>query len=316
MKLKLDLDKARSWRKYETNRWIDFIELNCLYGEDRLVSHDDVLLWLNDLSADQSSSGDESVDIAAESDSCNARIDDFFSRLKYREKMFGEQYPFFVKERNLLEVKPDKKSSCIIYEYLLLCSSIAFIGYADRAEITRSFEKICSFIFKTLMPPIAKTEIFGTSEKSCLFQGRDLKGRIEELAKFLGTQTSKVFDKSKRYHTGGGDSGLDIVACVQLDNAQNRPFAFGQCTCSYVEWKKKQESISQDKWNKILSPLLPYWQFMYVPFSCRDAVGELEDIAEVQTCVIDRERILKLVGYLDQDEISEVVETVKKYFVQ
>lgn len=111
----------------------------------------------------------------------------------------------------------------------------------------------------------------------------------------MNEQTTKTLDENKRYdRIHAGDAGIDLVSFLRLDFASYIPFALGQCTCSYDEWIDKQISINLDTWHARMEPLAPFWQFMYVPFSCHNVLNRFEQASEIHTCLIDRQRILHI----------------------
>ncbi|NSD31838.1 hypothetical protein [Coprococcus comes] len=142
-----------------------------------------------------------------------------------------------------------------------------------------------------------------------LFHG-NLRSRIEQLAEFLGAQTTKTMDADKRYdRIKAGDAGLDIVSFLKLDEASHIPVALAQCTCSYDEWINKQESINSDTWRTRIDPIAPFWRYMYVPFYCHNASGKFEQLTDIHTCLIDRQRILCLLDL--HHELFEQLESLQ-----
>ena len=108
-------------------------------------------------------------------------------------------------------------------------------------------------------------------------------------------------DKDEKYdRIHAGDGGIDIVSFLPLDHASHIPFALGQCACSYKEWVNKQHSISHDIWSARIAPIAPFWRYMYVPFSCHNASDQFENLTDIDTCLIDRSRILKILDLHDE----------------
>jgi len=176
-------------------------------------------------------------------------------------------------------------------------------------KITHAFEKYCCPFMRLLVPVDARTELFGTTRDTNLFHG-NLRSRIEQLAEFLGAQTTKTMDADKRYdRIKAGDAGLDIVSFLKLDEASHIPVALAQCTCSYDEWINKQESINSDTWRARIDPIAPFWRYMYVPFYCHNASGKFEQSTDIHTCLIDRQRILCLLDL--HHELFEQLESLQ-----
>ena len=165
---------------------------------------------------------------------------------------------------------------------------------ANLYKYTAEFEKFSKTIMSLLFFKNAKVELFGTTRAENTFHGT-LRTRVETLAKHLGANTTKSFDNNPKYDTiRGGDDGLDIVAFLPMDRAQAIPFAFAQCTCSFDEWKEKQDSVSKDRWNTKIEPLVSYPVFMFVPFSCHNNEGTFYDVTNLRSFLIDRIRIIKI----------------------
>ncbi|WP_424150919.1 hypothetical protein [Selenomonas noxia] len=279
------------WSKNELNRWADFVELYCLYTDDH-VTVDDMLDMFSDHEGEPSGRG--TAEHSSRYDVIVAHIEDYFKLIKYRFDTYREYYPFELEGRGCIFLHESLTEKHLHYIFLLLCSSIYFMEKQSMSSITCDFEEYCRPLMKTLMPPHAKTELFGTARYKSIFQG-GLRERVNQLAKLLGAQTTKKFDQDGKYdHISGGDGGLDVVSFIPLDEASHIPCAFGQCTCSYDSWKNKQVTISRDNWCARIDPLPPFIQYMYVPFFCRHASGQFENPSDIRTCLIDRGRILKL----------------------
>lgn len=286
------ISKVPNWSKNNINRWADYIELLCLYNDDHLISKDDILDLLFDGDMEELQRGE--ADHSDKYDRLVAHIDDYYEIIEYRLSMHKNYYPFEIEDGQCIIFKESLSEKHIHYIFLLLCSSICFMDRSSIQKITHVFEKYCQPIMKILMPIDAQTELFGTTRDSSLFQGT-LRTRIGKLANILGAQTTKSLDRDRKYdRIYAGDAGLDIVSFLKLDNASHIPLALGQCACSYEEWINKQSSIDCDTWSARIDPLAPFWRYMYVPFFCHDASGRLENLTEIHTCLIDRQRILNI----------------------
>ncbi len=292
MIIKEKISKVPNWSKNDINRWADYIELLCLYAVDHLISKDDVLDMIFNGGMEELQRGE--ADHSAKYDRLVAIVDNYYEIVEYRLSMHKDYYPFEIEDRQCIVLKDSLSEKHMHYIFLLLCSSICFVDQSSLQKITHIFEKYCQPIMKILMPGDAQTEIFGTTRETGFFKGT-LRTRISQLANMLGAQTTKTMDRDARYdRTHAGDAGLDIVSFLKLDNASHIPLALGQCACSYDEWMNKQSSIDRDTWIARIEPLAPFWRYMYVPFFCHDASGRLENLTEIYTCLIDRQRILNI----------------------
>lgn len=284
------LEKKHDWSSSEINRWADYIELLCIKQES--ISTDEVIEEWMEFDFENESARGES-DHSLKMDKFSARVADYYRILESRQKICGEYYPFEVKDGNYLHfigISDRKKEK---YIYLLLCSSISFMS--SYHEYTNSFEKLCKLLMIELSPKDTIVELFGTSREACFFVG-SLRERIKQLAKCLGTETTKRFDKEERFDSiFGGDGGIDIVAFTPIDEAGFIPFSFSQCTCSYDKWKDKQTSIGEELWNSYVELGVHYAQYMFVPFSCHNSRGKFCNETRIKTYLIDRLRIIKLI---------------------
>lgn len=293
MILKDKISKIPNWNKNNINRWADYIELLCLYNEDHFVSIDDVLNIFFNGGMEELQRGE--AEHSAKYDDLVAVIGNYYEMIKYRHLTHIDYYPFKIEDGQCISLREKLSEKHMHYIFLLLCSSICFIDQSSLQRITHVFEKYCQPIMSILMPGDAQTELFGTTRGNTLFNGT-LRSRISQLANILGAQTTKSMDSNKKYDLiHAGDAGLDIVSFLKLDDASHIPFALGQCTCSYDEWINKQFSIDRETWSARIDPLAPFWRYMYIPFFNHDASGRLENPTQVYTCLIDRQRILKII---------------------
>ena len=284
------LEKKHDWSPSEVNRWADYIELLCINRES--VSIDDIIEEWMDFDFENESARGES-EHSSKMDKLYIRVADYYRILESRERACGEYYPFEVKDGcclHFIGINNEKRRK---YIYLLLCSSISLMK--SYHEYTNSFEKLCKLLMIELSPKDTIVELFGTSRESDFFSG-SLRERVELLAKCLGTETTKKFDREDRFDSiFGGVGGIDIVAFTPIDKAGFVPFSFSQCTCSYDKWKDKQNSIGEELWNSYVELGVHYAQYMFVPFSCHNSQGKFCNETRIKTYLIDRIRIIKLV---------------------
>ena len=289
---KSNLDEKPKWSKKENNRWADLIELMCLYNEVVNPSDIEDLFLDNDYNNSLSRGG---ADHHEKSDKLQEQIKDYFYQIRYRKKVFGEYYPFIVEDDNSILCPETMTDEQNLYIFLLVCSSISFMPDGISQNYTSEFERFCLPIMSRLAPPESTVELFGTSRSGGRFHG-NLKERIRELATMLHINTTRTFEEDMSYdRSAGGDNGIDIVYCLEIDDAQALPFSFAQCTCSYDKWLDKQSSVTKDKWDKIMEPIISYPSYMFVPFSCHNASGLIEYTSRLRTILIDRVRMVRLI---------------------
>lgn len=298
MLLEKNIYSIPKWSKdNDINRWCDYIELRCIISLDCLVSKDEII---DILSSDMDEKGGE--DYSKQFDRIVYQVELMFEQIAYRYNTFPVFYPFKY-DGECLYIKSTLDVYNLQYLVLLICSSIAFLDNSSRLKVTEYFEEYCLKVFRHLVASDSEIYLFGTSRKGNMFTGT-LRKRIEKLAKCFGANTTKTFDNDTRLDVPAGDAGLDLVAYNKLDNSTHIPIALGQCTCSYTKWEIKQEDINREKWKQKIEPLPPFQEYMFVSFFCRDAGGKFEKPTTITTCLIDRQRILKVLD-LHKQEIGD-----------
>lgn len=292
------LYKERKWNKSDYNRWADFIELCCYFSSDRFISYDDVVKIL---CYDILENG--SQDHSTKYDSETTRIISYFDLIKYREETLGDAYPFILDEDLCLSLNDKIHEKAYYYFFFLIASNTCFVNKSMMNKITLKFEKLCCNLLSVLQPNGAITEVFGTSREKEIYTG-SLRKRITAIAKNLNTYTTKPFDEDNQYDIPSGDNGIDLITYYNIDGNAFMPFSFGQCSCSYDQWRYKQDSISFDKWNKRIDNLIQFSGYMFVPFDCRMTSGRFERNTDISTILIDRHRLFILIDKCIENEVS------------
>ncbi len=293
--------KPSMWKKYDSNIWTDFIELICL--RDGVVSDSDILdMWYEgDVNNDYQRGEDEHLDCSIK---LQGEIDDYFKLLKYREEHCKSFYPFEITGKNVLQMRENPSKETVVYLYLLFCSSISLMKKADSDFFSNDFEVFCSSAFGSLFPSGAQVELFGPRNKEGKYHGV-LAKRIKILGETIGLDS--LVDNSRKYQSiPGGDSGLDILSYLKIDNAENVPFAFGQITCNYSDWIDKQKSVLKDNWDNKLKYIVQYPAYMLIPFAYHDSLDRFSEPEEIKTFLIDRIRFIKL-AQLDESMKEQII---------
>lgn len=293
--------KPSKWKKYDCNIWADFIELICL--RDGVVSDSDILdMWYEgDVNNEYQRGEDKHLDNSIR---LQGEIDDYFKLLKYREEHCKSFYPFEITSKNVLQIRENPPQETVVYLYLLFCSSISLMTKQDSDFFSNDFELFCSSAFGSLFPSGAKVELFGPRNKEGKYHG-NLAKRIKLLGETIGLDS--LVDNSPKYQSiPGGDSGLDILSYLKIDNAENIPFAFGQITCNYNDWIDKQKTVLKDNWNNKLKYIVQYPAFMLIPFAYHDSLDRFSEPEEITTFLIDRIRFIKL-AQLDESMKEQII---------
>ena len=302
------LDITPSWSHYEINRWADYIELLCLKNKD--ISIGDFELNNNSILSDDSLT--ETLDHAQQSDTFRQEIIDYFKMINYRKKEFFEFYPFVLKDNYYISLDTDlNNEKYFVYFILLISSSISFMDSSIMIKYTKNFEKFCELFVPLLSPNGATVELFGTARNSSKSECEKLKNRVNNLAENLCLNPSPAFMKNKKAdRITVGDAGIDIVTYFPIDKAGPVPFSLGQCTCSYNNWIEKQGSIDRVNFSNYITVNQTFAKYMFVPFSCQGLDGSFVEGYKVNTFLIDRFRILRIL----QNNDGNFFKAVKKLY--
>lgn len=287
------VNQLPAWSSNDANKWADFIELSCLNNTDHFISLDDMLDHYSDERPEEMDRG--SWEHSSKYDRIYSDIEGYFALIEFRAKTLEKYYPFEINGDKAISLKSKLSKHHIFYFFLLFASNLSFFDGTTRYALTHAFEDISCYILRSISSPLAITHVFGTSRSNIdSFYKGNLRERISSLANNLSALTSKTFDMDPKYDVPGGDGGLDLVSFTPIDNMPFNPVSFAQCACSYDHWEDKQYSIKPEKWLARINNISPYLQFMFVPFYCRRANGEFENVSIINTCMIDRHRIFKV----------------------
>ena len=322
----LGLDKFPDFSKnLSKNKWADYIELLCLTDPDKEKGLNDIFInsrQENILQEDQLkeiTDGDE--ENSERTEKYHSDFLDIFKYFSSRNIFLNYFYPFecIGKETIKLSTMDENK---LLYIYFLLSSNTGFfIDKKIPPLFTSFFEHISHQIMKIIYPNF-RNELFGTANQpGDYFYGGTLLDKLTRLSLCLGTNlTSKTINDSHN-QSGAGDKGLDIVSFFNPDEnlkqASYIPLCFGQCSCSYDEWKQKQSSIMKSLWINRICDLPNYHEYLFVPFSLRgiDGFWAKEEHSEIQTIVIDRFRFLNLLK-MNKTDISHLLpEQIKSIII-
>ena len=275
------------------NKWADYLEYMCLGYIDHYVTISDFIDTYTDHRPEEISRGGK--EHSQKSDELALRASDCFKMLAVRKGVMGVHYPFIISNESI-EMKENLSIENEIYLFLLCASNINYFTRAESYKLTHAFEEFCLPLMRSFFSPLASTEIFGTSRETGtgVYTG-NLRTRLHTLATNLSTSTTLSFRRDTRFDVPAGDGGIDLVSYIQLDGHPFIPVALGQCACSYDEWSSKQYSVDYDRWKIRYENIAKFLEIMFVPFFYRLTNGEFEQLTEIRTCLIDRQRIFEII---------------------
>jgi len=301
----LRLDKFPEFSKnLSKNKWADYIELLCLTDPDKEKGLNDVLINNRQENILQEDQLKEIIDGDEENSERNEKhrneFLDIFKFFPSRNDFLNEFYPFECIDKETIKLS-NMDDNKLFYIYFLLSSNTGYFIDKKIPPIFTSFFEHISHQIMNIIYPNFRNELFGTANKpNDYFYGGTLLEKLTKLSHCLGTNLTSKTINDPRNHSGAGDKGLDIVSFFNTDVNQKQasyiPLCFGQCSCSYDEWKKKQSSIDKKIWSNRISDLPNYHEYLFVPFPLRgiDGFWAKEEHSEIQTIIIDRFRFLNL----------------------
>ncbi|WP_313073330.1 hypothetical protein [Melaminivora sp.] len=221
-------------------------------------------------------------------------MDDVWKVLQYRDKFFGENYPFDIDGdsiRPALELSEGGR----LYRFLLACSRLKSFSRQQRYEWARGFATLSAFSLKQGMPEAALVRIFdANSDDRKSYYTTDLRQALE----ILGDDLHAFFvnkSECQKIHPSG-DASLDIVGIYPfLDGASGTIAILGQCAARETEWPSKRFEGSPATLSTYFTLTSTPQHVTFIPLSFRLSTGGWVDASKVTgTLVIDRGRMLSL----------------------
>ena len=324
----------------ELHKWADYVELRCASSADGAISLGDVGAWFRLDPTDAPDGGDadatdadaddyvivqdvdhpESPDLedeprdaesvgqsATSTDNRQRLAEDTFRVVAFRSLSYGDAYPFVMNENSqTLSMSPELSASQHLYLFLLLCSLGRYV--ARHGQLAKDFERLCVPLFEQIVPS-AEIYIFGTAaDGGNRFTG-NLRSNLTELATMLGEYTTPYVDGISQDENG--DRGLDVVGVVTMgDTLGGKLVVYGQAACT-DEWITKQDSPSNDAWDRLIPLTNPAVVACCIPHCFRDALGEWHDPTKIhRRLLLDRRRIM---FWLQSDAAKHLGERVRNH---
>ncbi|MFN7042955.1 MAG: hypothetical protein ACK4OH_17595 [Acidovorax temperans] len=233
-------------------------------------------------------------------------MDDVWKVLSYRDKFFGENYPFDI-DGDSIRPSSELTEGGRIYRLLLACSRLKSFSRQQRAEWARGFAALSAFALKQGMPKAAQVRIFDANSDD---RKNYYSTNLREALKILGIDLHAFFinhaecDKS----SSSGDASLDIVGIYPfLDGAAGTLAILGQCAARETEWPSKRFEGNPATLSTYFTLTSTPQHVTFIPLSFRLSTGSWVDASKVTgTLVLDRGRILNLA--LLSDDLTPILE--------
>lgn len=244
----------------------------------KLVSDEDMVLGVED-------DTDKFIQLA----------DDIANEIRLRINICGDQYPFFLSDKDyILNLSSDAcEKDTAVYRYLLMAtrSNMSRDRIQDNIDGALLFEELCSSVAQNYFGPRAEVDILGTSKKDV----RSFRDKLRYISTLIG--------EGGEIHENTGhkpqDDNVDVIVWKGFkDGLVSKLIAFGQCKTG-TSWSDRLSELNTEAFCKtwftrqpILTPVRMFFTAQYFPreiFYVRAAEAGL---------VFDRFRIL---DYLPED---------------
>ena len=124
-------------------QWADYIELLCLANIDGEYSLEDFLSRVQDRTDDlreiEDETDDETVPNEERDDKWYARAEDYFTHLQFRQREFGDFYPFKISSSTTIKVKEPLDEKHKLYLFFLFAANLRYC-IEHKKDLTGSLE--------------------------------------------------------------------------------------------------------------------------------------------------------------------------------
>jgi len=241
--------------------------------------------------------GSSGSDAAAEDDRRELEASDVVSHLHYRTSVFGESYPFVLRDDAVLELRDLTPERCL-YLLLLLAANLKYVrSNADQNKLTTYFELLSPDVLRGYLGSEARVELFGTATGEAQeprYSGA-LWAKLQGLRDDLRLKLLVGSGHGEIAPNNHGDRGIDFVAWFPFndDPADTLVIVLGQCACGRRPWPKMLEP-SEENWKHIFAFPAPVVNVLVIPQCFRRPDGHWYSKAELRSGVLlDRVRIFE-----------------------
>lgn len=238
--------------------------------------------------------GDSEAD-AVKNDRVSIAMEDAWKVLLYRDKFFGEHYPFDI-DGNTIRPSNQLTDSGRIYRFLLACSRLRSFDKRSRSAWAKGFASVSAFALKQALPARAIVKVFdANSEDRRSHYSTDLRMALKVLGKELHAYSIHEVECEKA--GSSGDAQIDIVANYPFeDGCSGTISVLGQCAARETEWPTKRFEGNPATLVTYFTLTNTPLHVTFIPLSFRLTTGEWVSGNKVTgTLVLDRGRILNLV---------------------
>ena len=250
---------------------------------------------------------DPTLSTAQRKDVLREKLEDVFSHLEYRQKEFGNFYPYTVSDKQLSR-KEHLTAIQQLYIFLLTCSRLRSFPVSGgiRQKWAGYFTKLSKAALQGLLASHSGTSI------------RIFDSHSEDRENYYGHQAAKALEKLGQDMAVNlvirrnlpnnprdtGDSGIDLVAIVDFqDGATSNYVILGQCAAQEKNWPQKRLDNHPSALRHLFHQLVSPFNVVFIPVCYRQSSGEWFEIKHANDILLlDRLRILNLINWQDKAE--------------
>lgn len=242
----------------------------------------------------------------AKSDRTERLVEDVWSHLEYRKRVFKEDYPFIVRNDELVSSEGELSLGQRIYTFLLMCSRLnSFKKKGIQQKWARSFSYCCKEAMGLLLPEFATVRVFdANSVDRRQYFGTDLRDALIELGKDL--QVLKINAEQCRKQSPSGDAGIDLVGVVDFSDGVTANYAIlGQCAAQQKNWPSKILEANALGLRAFYQLTWDIPAVTFIPVFYRDTSGAWINTSNTSgSLLIDRARIVFLLKKMKEEELA------------
>lgn len=217
----------------------DWVEMSVLTQKDQTVSRADIMTSLESYQTKE-----EVEDI----------IDKIWAEIELRQLYLEEQYPFELKNREILIWR---NGSSMNWSYIF-CLFISYVGIDEGHKLKWWNKSKLTYLFEVLCTEVAKKFICDGDGKGESLQFGSPRSAWPPAHKYITDAVIFLRNEIKEgdiilsprrtpsiRRGDGGDNGLDVVAWRHFsDNRIGKLLVFGQCTTSKKDYIRKLNEVS------------------------------------------------------------------------
>ncbi|HFU76341.1 MAG TPA: hypothetical protein ENK66_08865 [Arcobacter sp.] len=270
----------------------DYIEILALLNNDELYNDDLLSRFFSEYSDRDNSPEEEQSEI---SDKHERELIDLFEILKYRQELYGEDYPFEIID-NMIKLKENLSHKQKLYIIFLCCANLTTFEKNLQFQLTDEFEHITYCAISQHLPNTFTVKKLGSNS--------DYTGNTRKKLKDLGRDINLNINNEQIDNiplSANKEKGVDLIAWYNFtDHIPNTLIFLIQCACG------------QDTYHKIYEPkrYSTYFNFnkmnpiiaLATPKSIVIKPNKIENESEVfmgDTLYFDRLRLMELIVDLE-----------------